>query len=112
MPVVVADVRGVRYLVSMLGEKSRWVRNVRAAGGRATIRHGRRAPVKLEEVAVEARAPILKRYLALAPGARAHIPVDQQAPLHEFERIAGDYPVFRIGGTPGPAAREEGSEGS
>jgi deazaflavin-dependent oxidoreductase (nitroreductase family) len=111
MPVVVADVRGERYLVSMLGEKSQWVRNVRAAGGRATIRHGRRAPVKLEEVAVEARAPILKRYLALAPGARAHIPVDQQAPLDEFERIAGDYPVFRIGGARGPAAREEESEG-
>lgn len=112
MPVVVADVRGERYLVSMLGEKSQWVRNVRAAGGRATIRHGAQSAsqAQLEEVAVEARAPILKRYLALAPGARAHIPVDQRAPVHEFERVAGDYPVFRIGGPVAPAAREEGSE--
>jgi deazaflavin-dependent oxidoreductase (nitroreductase family) len=108
MPVVVADVRGERYLVSMLGEKSQWVRNVRAAGGRATIRHGRRAPVKLEAVAVETRAPILKRYLALAPGARAHIPVDQGAPLKAFEEIAARYPVFRIGAhAPFPGARGE-----
>jgi F420H(2)-dependent quinone reductase len=32
-PVVVADYRGDQYLVSMLGEDTNWVRNVRAAGG-------------------------------------------------------------------------------
>ena len=30
------------------------------------------------------------------PGARPHLPVDRRAPLAEFERIAGQYPVFRI----------------
>lgn len=95
-PVVVADYDGERYLVSMLGEEVNWVRNVRAAEGRVVLRHGRRQAVLLEEVEPRARAPILRRYLQLAPGARAHIPVDRRAPLGEFERIAAHYPVFRV----------------
>lgn len=42
------------------------------------------------------RAPVLRRYVALAPGARPHIPLDPDAPLADFERIADRYPVFRI----------------
>jgi hypothetical protein len=37
-PAVVADYDNGRYLVSMLGEDTIWVRNVRAAGGRAAAR--------------------------------------------------------------------------
>ena len=37
-----------------------------------------------------------RRYLRVAPGDRPHIPVDQRAPLADFERIAAQYPVFRI----------------
>jgi len=96
LPIVVADVRGERYLVSMLGEGVNWVRNVRAAGGDATLRHGRREEVRLEEVAPERRAPVLKAYLGRAPNARVHIPVDKDAPLTDFERVAGRFPVFRI----------------
>jgi hypothetical protein len=36
LAIVVADVGGERYVVSMLGEGVNWVRNVRAAGGDAT----------------------------------------------------------------------------
>ena len=50
LPVVIADLDGERYLVAMLGEGAGWVANVRAAGGRAVLRHGRREPVLLEEV--------------------------------------------------------------
>ncbi len=95
-PVVVADVAGERYLVAMLGPTTQWVRNVRAAGGRAVLRHGRRTSVTLEEVPVDRRAPVLKRYLALAPGARAHFAVDRGAPESAFAAVAADYPVFRI----------------
>lgn len=95
-PVVIADVEGERYLVSMLGREANWVRNVEAADGEAELRHGRREAVRLVEVEPEERAPILKRYLDLAPGARPHIPVDRSSPLPSFERIAADYPVFRI----------------
>lgn len=96
MPIVLTDLDGGRYLVSMFGERSAWVRNVRAAGGDAVIRHRTRQPVHLTEVPPEQRPPVLKRYLAVAPGARPHLPVDQDAPLSSFERIAADYPVFQV----------------
>lgn len=95
-PVVVADYDGERYLVAMLGEGVNWVTNVRATGGHAVLRHGRREEVRLEEVDPKIRGPILRRYLELAPGARAHIAVDRSAPLHEFNEVAAKYPVFRI----------------
>lgn len=95
-PVVVADLDGERYLVAMLGENANWVRNVRAAGGLAVIRRRTREAVRLEEVPVRDRAPVLRRYLAVAPGARPYVPVDRHAPPAEFEAIAAGFPVFRI----------------
>ena len=95
-PVVIAEYDGQRYLVAMLGKEANWVRNVRAAGGKAALRHGRREDVVLEEVDPSMRAPILQRYLEVAPGGRAHFPIDQGAPLEQFEQIAEQYPVFRI----------------
>lgn len=95
-PLVMAEYKGERYLVSMLGENSNWVRNVRAADGRAVLRHGRREDVRLEEVDPDARAPILRRYYSLAPGPRAFITVDPHAPLEEFEELAPRIPVFRV----------------
>ena len=99
-PVVVADYEGERYLVAMLGEEANWVRNVRAAEGRAVLRHGQRETVRLEEIDPRSRAPILRRYVQLAPGARAHIPVDRRAPLAEFDQIADHYPVFCVHAEP------------
>ena len=95
-PLVMIVSGGQRYLVSMLGNEVAWVRNLRAADGRALLRHGRTEPVRLEEIAVEERAPLLKAYLARAPGARSHVPVDPAAPLAEFEAIAPKVPVFRV----------------
>ncbi|MGP3915971.1 nitroreductase/quinone reductase family protein [Nonomuraea sp. 10N515B] len=95
-PLVIADYQGERYLVAMLGQNANWVRNVRAAGGYAVLRHGRRENVHLQEIEPAARAPILRRYLACAPGARPHVPVDRHAPLEEYGRIAAQVPVFRI----------------
>jgi deazaflavin-dependent oxidoreductase (nitroreductase family) len=96
LPLVVAVVDGERYLVSMLGEDTNWVRNVKAAGGEAVLCHGRREEVRLEEVAPDRRAPVLKAYLKRAPNARAHVPIDEDAPLAEFERVASRFPVFRV----------------
>ncbi|GIH78231.1 nitroreductase/quinone reductase family protein [Planobispora longispora] len=105
VPVVVADYEGQEYLVSMLGKDANWVRNVRAAGGRAVLRRGRRRPVMLQEVETGARASILRRYLALAPGARPHLPVAPDGPLEEFAAIAALYPVFRIAPIHAPEGR-------
>jgi F420H(2)-dependent quinone reductase len=66
-PVVITEHEGQRYLVAMLGERANWVRNVRAAGGRAILRHGKKEVVRLEEVPVDRRPAILRQYLAVAP---------------------------------------------
>jgi len=95
-PLVMAVLDGERYLVSMLGTEVAWVRNLPANGGRAVLRHGKVEPVRLELVPVERRAPILKEYLRLAPGARPHVPVDKDAPLAAFAARAQQFPVYRV----------------
>lgn len=95
-PLVMVVVGGERYLVSMLGENVNWVRNLKAAGNEATLRHGRRERVRLEPVTSDLRAPVLKAYLQQAPGARPHLPVDKDAPLADFEKVASRFPVFRV----------------
>lgn len=94
--IVIATLDGQRYLVSMLGPASEWVRNVEAAKGEAIIRQGRRRRVHLVPVPPEERAPVLREYVRIAPGGRRHFPLPVGAPLSEFEAIAGRYPVFRI----------------
>jgi hypothetical protein len=92
LPLVMVVIEGERYLVSMLGAESDWVRNVKAAGGNVTLRHGGREEAHLEEVPADRRAPVLKAYLKRAPGARPHLPVDKDAPLSD-DRVV--HPVER-----------------
>mgnify|MGYP002737751268 CR=1 FL=1 len=96
LPIVMVDHDGHWYLVSMLGNDANWVRNVNAGGGRAVIRRKTAREVVLRDVPVAERAPIIRRYLEVAPGGRPHIPVDRRAPLAAFDAIAADYPVFRV----------------
>ncbi|TDE89718.1 nitroreductase family deazaflavin-dependent oxidoreductase [Occultella glacieicola] len=97
VPVAIADLDGDEYLVSMLGPGANWVGNVEATGARATLRRrGRSVRVRLEPVPVAERAPILRRYLAVARGARPHLAVSPEAPLTEFARIAANHPTFRV----------------
>jgi len=93
---VVAAHLGQRYLVSMLGDGSEWVKDVRAAGGEAFIKRGQSRPIKLTEIPPEQRAPILKAWCEIATSGRNHLPVPHDAPVSAFESIAADYPVFRI----------------
>lgn len=95
-PLIVADVDGERYLVSMLGQEASWVANVRASGGDAILRAGRSRRVHLEEVDPTHRAPVLRRHLQVAPAARSFLPVDHRAPVAAFEAVAAQFPVFRI----------------
>jgi hypothetical protein len=96
IPLVVANLSGNRYIVSMLGADVDWIRNVRAANGEAVLRYGRVEEVRLREIPVEERAPILKAYLARAFGGRPHFDVDWKAPLADFARVAARYPVFQV----------------
>lgn len=94
-PLGMADVGGEWYLVSMLGECN-WVRNVRAAEGRATLRRLRARPVKLVELPVAERAAVIRQYVRKVPGARPHISVDRHEAAAAFEAIAANHPVFRV----------------
>src|SRR6516162_10409746 len=95
-PLGMADLSGQWYLVPMLGERCNWVQNVRAAGGRVTLRRRRPVACRLTEVPVAERAPIIRRYLQKVPGARPHIPVSRHAATADFEAIAPRYPVFLV----------------
>lgn len=99
LPVAVTIFDGQRYLVSMLGNDAQWVQNVRAAGGRAVLHCGGSKEIQLEELPADRRAPILRAYLQRAPGARPHVPVNKDASLVEFQRIAAAFPVFQITST-------------
>ncbi|SBT43993.1 nitroreductase/quinone reductase family protein [Micromonospora narathiwatensis] len=111
VPVAVTEHQGGEFLVSMLGPDANWVRNVHAAGGKAALcRHGRETPVVLEEVPPERRAEILRRYLAIAPGARPHLGLEPTAPLARFRQIAPRHPAYRILERPARTGRQQASQ--
>lgn len=100
--VTTATWHGERYLVSLAGE-SDWVRNLRAADGRAVIRHRYPTRVRTEEIPVRQRAPVLgayleKRALSKSPSrsARDYFGVEPHPPIEDLERIAERYPVFKV----------------
>jgi hypothetical protein len=97
-----ATYEGHRYLISMLGEGSNWVQNVRAMNGAAYIQRVVIRPVVLTEIPAVQRAPILKAWCQIAISGRRHLPVPYDAPVSAFEAIARDYPVFRIDAVPEP----------
>ena len=73
------------------------------------LRRGRREAVCLEEVDRGASAPDLRRYLAVAPGARPHLAVDRHASLEGSEGIAAEFPVFRVREAPSGSGNSGGS---
>ncbi|MFD8494913.1 nitroreductase/quinone reductase family protein [Amycolatopsis sp. NPDC059657] len=103
-----------RFLVSLAGE-SDWVRNVRAAGGRAVLGRRERRAVTLQEVALGERPPVIRAYLGRAgrtgrswgraAEARHYFGISVQAPPDEIAAVAERYPVFRVA-EPGPADAE------
>ena len=88
--------RDQRYLVSMLGEGSGWVQDVRATNGAAYLKRGGTHAVVLTEIPPEKRAPILKAWCQVARSGRRHLPVAYDDPEAAFDAIAAEYPVFRI----------------
>jgi hypothetical protein len=100
--VLVKTVRADRgYLVALAGE-SEWVRNVRAAAGRAVIRHGKPRRVRLVEVPVHERPPVIREYLcgtgrrAGTKEAQRYFGLSPDPSVDEIRPIAERYPVFEI----------------
>ena len=105
IPILRTRFRGDDYLVSLSGE-AQWVRNARAADGRAVIRRGRARPVRLAELPPGERAEVIAEYLragrrrsgatAGADQARFYFGLGAEPSLEEIGAVAGNYPVFRI----------------
>jgi deazaflavin-dependent oxidoreductase (nitroreductase family) len=93
------------YLVALAGE-SQWVRNVRAAGGRAVIRRRGSHRVHLDELPAAERAEIIAEYLrvgrvrsgpkAAAKQAKYYFGLGAGPGLADIRQIVDYYPVFRI----------------
>lgn len=101
-----------RYLIATYGIVN-WVRNLRAAGGEATLIRGRQSEkIHAIELAPEAAAPVFREALRSGPPGipaaifrlyRAfqvlpYLHVTEQASLEEFEREVVTHPVFLVSG--------------
>jgi hypothetical protein len=93
---------GNKYFVSLGGEVN-WVRNVRAADGKAIIISRKRIPVHLEEVPEEKRAPVMLAYVQSraflhsgSQAAKEFFGLRPNPSLEEMKAISSRYVVFLI----------------
>ena len=89
------ELDGKRYLVAPRGE-TQWVRNVRADGGKAVMRHGKSESVRLEELPVEQRAPIIKHYVGENKLVKGEFGLEPDDPIEKYQEIAPNHPTFLI----------------
>jgi deazaflavin-dependent oxidoreductase (nitroreductase family) len=100
-PISVVTVDGSRYLVAAF-EDADWVKNVRAAG-EGELARGRDAErVRLTEVPIDRRGPILRTFLDQVPGGRRFFGADDPDVI---AAEAGRYPVFKVASAKGARAR-------
>jgi deazaflavin-dependent oxidoreductase (nitroreductase family) len=110
VPLVVFPYRGNDYLVASYGVVN-WVRNLRAADGRAQLRRGRETETIIAtELPSEQAGPILRFSLRSGPPGiprpivhifrrffvLPYLDVDMDSPDDEFVRSAQNHPVFRL----------------
>ncbi|MFG1930192.1 nitroreductase/quinone reductase family protein [Mycobacterium sp. NPDC048908] len=110
VPLVVFPHAGDEYLVASYGEVN-WVRNLRAADGRAELRRSERTDqIRAIELAAEEAGPILRVSLQAGPPGiprpivrvfrhffvLPYLDVDMDSSDAEFVRAAQRHPVFRL----------------
>jgi deazaflavin-dependent oxidoreductase (nitroreductase family) len=94
-PVSLVEREGRRWLVAPYGERE-WVKNARVAGF-VGLRRGRlRERVRVEEVPVAERAPILEAYLRQVPFTREFFDASTDDGIEAFAAEAHRHPVFCV----------------
>ncbi|NHI20544.1 nitroreductase family deazaflavin-dependent oxidoreductase [Phycicoccus endophyticus] len=94
-PVTLVEAADGRFLVAPYGAVS-WVHNARA-GGRVTLRRGRRAETcTAVELGPQEAAPVLRQYLAEVAIVRPFFEVSADSTLEEVAAEAPRHPVFRL----------------
>jgi deazaflavin-dependent oxidoreductase (nitroreductase family) len=94
-PVSIATVDGSRYIVAAFADAA-WVKNVRAAGVGILARGRTSEDIRLTELPVEERGPVLRGFLQQVPGGVRFFGSED---LDEVVAAADRYPVFRVDAT-------------
>jgi deazaflavin-dependent oxidoreductase (nitroreductase family) len=94
-PVTLVEENGQRWLVAPYGPVG-WVHNARAAGQVELSRGRHSETVRVQELAPEAAAPVLKIYVERVPITRPYFDAASDAPLAAFLAEAPRHPVFQI----------------
>lgn len=92
-PVSIVTVDGKRYVVAALSEVD-WVKNARAATVGILARGRHREDVRLVELPVHERGPILREFLLQVPGGVRFFGLSSDPDV--IVTLAARYPVFRI----------------
>lgn len=94
-PVTIVDLDCERWLVAPYGVVG-WVHNARATGA-VTLSRGRTSQdFSVSEVDAKRSAPVLKRYVAIAPIVLPYFDARKSSPVEEFEADAATHPVFLL----------------
>jgi F420H(2)-dependent quinone reductase len=94
-PVALVEVEGHRYIVAGW-ETSDWVRNARAAGWGIVGRGRQSERVRLTELAINERMPILREFARNVRGGRAFLTVAADASDDDFAKASANHPTFRL----------------
>jgi hypothetical protein len=93
-PVSPVEHAGHRYIVAGFADAD-WVKNARAAGWGLLGKGPEPERVRLTELPVGERSPVLKAFVTNVRGGRGFINVPPAAPLAAFAEVADRFPVFR-----------------
>jgi F420H(2)-dependent quinone reductase len=94
-PVAMVEVDGHRYIVAGW-ETSDWVRNARAAGWGIVGRGRQSERVRLTELPINERMPILREFARNVRGGRAFLTVAADASDDDFAKASANHPTFRL----------------
>lgn len=91
----IVQYEGNRYLVAPRGN-TEWSRNALAANGEAVIKRGKEENVRLVDIPVAERAPIIQKYVKETAVVRGEFGLKEDCTLEEAAGIADRHPTFRI----------------
>ncbi|MEK7247515.1 MAG: nitroreductase/quinone reductase family protein [Chloroflexota bacterium] len=91
----IVEYDGKRYLVAPRGN-TEWSRNAIASGGEAVIKRGKPEDVRLVDIPVADRVPIIQKYVEETAIVRAEFGVEPDSSDEEYQKIAEKHPTFRI----------------
>jgi deazaflavin-dependent oxidoreductase (nitroreductase family) len=94
-PVYLVEEEDKRWLVSPYGNVA-WVLNARVAGQITLTKNARNELLNITELSAAESAPILKKYLALAPITQPYFDAKPNSPVESFLLEASRHPVFRL----------------